>query len=106
MDVNYVLSITFVIGRTTRKSSRKSFYFSCTPLVRLQHAHVQEIPPHSIKNEGTSVGKGCGKYRNCSQVNLQLTNEREISHMAVSTPVRRGDFSHSRRYTCGQGLCK
>ena len=45
IDVNYVLSITFVVGRTTRKSSRKSFYVPFTPLLRLQH--VQEIPSHS-----------------------------------------------------------
>ena len=45
IDVNYVLSITFVVGRTTRKSSRKSFYFPFTPPLRLQH--VQEIPSHS-----------------------------------------------------------
>ena len=35
-DVNFVLSITFVVGRTTRKSSSKSFYVSFTPLLRLQ----------------------------------------------------------------------
>ena len=45
IDVNYVLSITFVVGRTTRKSSSRSFYVPFTPLLRLQH--VQEIPPHS-----------------------------------------------------------
>ena len=47
IDVNYILSITFVVGRTTRKSSRKSFYFPFTPLLRLQH--VQEIPSHNCE---------------------------------------------------------
>ena len=45
IDVNYVLSITFVVGQTTRKSSSKSFYVPFTPLLRLRH--VQEIPSHS-----------------------------------------------------------
>jgi hypothetical protein len=36
IDVIYVLSFTFVVGRTTRKSSRKSFYVPFTPLLRLQ----------------------------------------------------------------------
>ena len=45
IDVNYVLSITFVVGQTTRKSSSKSFYVPFTPLLRVRH--VQEIPSHS-----------------------------------------------------------
>ena len=36
IDVIYVLSSTFVVGRTTRKSSRKSFYVPFTPRLRLQ----------------------------------------------------------------------
>ena len=45
IDVNYVLSITFVVGQTTRKSSSQSLYVPFTPLLRLRH--VQEIPSHS-----------------------------------------------------------